>query len=125
MAREYLDKLSAFIEKIASESSVNTTLECKHFFSGAAVYAEQRICITLTPVGLAIKLPRNIRDRLFQSKVAVPLRYFPAGPIKKEYALFTDGIVDADEALFNYVKRGIDYALSHSEPVSKNSPLKS
>ncbi len=52
-----------------------------------------------------------ISQKLFQYKIVVPLRYFPAGPIKKEYALFTHGIADSDEALFTYVKVGIEYVL--------------
>jgi hypothetical protein len=111
MAKQYLDKLSAFIGQALAECSENSKLECKHFFGGAALYADQQICITLTPVGLAIKLPEKIRQQLFQYKIAVPLRYFPAGPIKKEYALFTHGIADSDEALFTYVKVGIEYVL--------------
>ena len=114
MAKQYFNKLSAFIRKALAECPENAKLECKHFFGGAALYAGQQICVTLTPVGLAIKLPEKIRQQLFQYKIAVPLRYFPAGPIKKEYALFTHGIGDSDEALFTYVKTGIEYVLELS-----------
>ena len=60
MAKEYLDKLSTFIEPALSECPGNTMLEYRHFLSGAALYANRRIGITLTPVGLAIKLPETI-----------------------------------------------------------------
>jgi len=83
MAKEYVDKLSAFIEKTTSDYSENINLECKHFFGGAALYADERICITLTPVGLAMKLPEDTKERLLKNKKVVPLRYFPNGPIKK------------------------------------------
>lgn len=115
MAKQYFDKLSAFVTRALAESPENTKLECKHFFSGAALYADRQICITLTPVGLAIKLPEKIRQQLFQNKIATRLRYFPAGPIKKEYALFTHGIVEGDEALFTYAKAGIKYVLELSK----------
>jgi hypothetical protein len=64
MAKEYLDKLSAFIEKATSDCSANMNLECKHFFSGVALYADERICISLTPAGLAIKLAEETKDTL-------------------------------------------------------------
>ena len=115
MDKQYLNQLSVFIEQTLVECHADTILECRHFFSGAALYADRRICITFTPVGLVIKLAEKIRQQLFQNKTAVPLRYFPAGPIKKEYALFTHGIVDADEALFYYVKKGIEYVLELSK----------
>lgn len=88
MAKEYLEKLSVFIEEATSDLSENINLECKHFFNGAALYAEERVCISLTPIGLAIKLPEQTKDKLVKNKKAVPLRYFPKGPIKKGYVLF-------------------------------------
>ncbi len=91
MAKEYVDKLSAFIEKVTSDYSENINLECKHFFSGAALYADDRICISLTPVGLAMKLPEDTKERLLKNKKVVPLRYFPNGPIKKSMFCFHVG----------------------------------
>jgi hypothetical protein len=81
MAKEYLEKLSAFIEVATVETSEDIHLECKHFFSGAALYAEERICISLTPVGLALKLPEATKSKLLKNKKAIPLRYFEKGPI--------------------------------------------
>ena len=74
MAKEYLDKLSPFIEKATSDCFDGVRLECKHFFSGAALYADERICISLTPVGLALKLPEKTKERLLNNKTAVALR---------------------------------------------------
>ncbi|GMT49026.1 MAG: hypothetical protein IEMM0008_0565 [bacterium] len=113
MAKEYLDKLSAFIDKVRSDGLDGVNLECKHFFSGAAVYADERICISLTPVGLALKLPEETKNRLLTSKTAIPLRYFPKGPIKKDYVLFPDGISDAEKKdLHKYVKESVEYVLT-------------
>ena len=67
-------------------------LECKHFFSGAAVYVDGKICISLTPVGFAVKLPEESRTFLMNEKGAKPLRYFPKGPIKKEYVVLPNVI---------------------------------
>jgi hypothetical protein len=85
MAKEYVDKLSAFIEKTTSDYSENINLECKHFFSGAALYADDRICISLTPVGLAMKLPEDTKERLLKNKpppkyLWVFLRRFSTSP---------------------------------------------
>ena len=116
MAKGYLEKLSAFIEKATSDCSENIHLECKHFFSGAALYAEERICISLTPVGLAIKLPEETKDKLLKNKNAVPLRYFPKGPIKKGYVLFPDGVEKGGKSLHKYVKESIEYILTIPKP---------
>ncbi len=116
MAQEYLEKLSVFIEKAAPIYAQKYSFECRHFFSGAALYVDRRICITLTPGGLAVKLPQATRESLFQNRLAIPLRYFAQGPVKKEYALFAQGIENADETLADYVKEGINYVLSLPKP---------
>lgn len=124
MAREYLESLSAFVIEATTELSGIISLECKHFFSGAALYAENRICISLTPVGLAMKLPEGTKDNLFRDKRAVPLRYFPEGPIKSGYALFPGGVVsldgaDGSEPLHGYVRESIEYVLTLPKPKSR------
>jgi hypothetical protein len=117
MAKEYLEKLSVFIEKARADISKDIQLECKHFFSGAALYAEQRICISLTPVGLALKLPDETKNKLLKNKKAIPLRYFAQGPIKKDYVLFPTGIEKV--ANYKYVKESIEYAITLPKPQRK------
>ena len=116
MAKEYLQKLSAFIEKATSDCPANIRLECKHFFSGAALYADERMCVSLTPVGLAIKLPTATKDKLLKRKKAVALRYFPKAPIKSGYVLFPDGLTKRHKALHRYVKESIEYVLTMPMP---------
>ncbi len=120
MAKEYLDKLSAFIDKTMADCLDGVQLECRHFFSGAALYADDRICISLTPVGLALKLPEETRNRLLTNKIVVPLKYFPNGPIKKDYVLFPDGIRNTgNEDLDKYVKESVEYVLTLPKPKRK------
>ena len=47
MVKEYLEKLSELIKQAKLEKLKNVKLEIKHFFSGAAVYVNSSICITL------------------------------------------------------------------------------
>ena len=68
MAKKYLEKLSSLIKKTVPNQLKSIKLECKHFFSGAALYANGKICATLTPKGFAIKLPENIRKKLLIEK---------------------------------------------------------
>ncbi|MEE8465836.1 MAG: hypothetical protein V3S68_05110 [Dehalococcoidia bacterium] len=125
MAKEYLERLSAFVAEATTSLSGSIGLECKHFFSGAALYAEERICISLTPVGLALKLPEGTKDDLLRDKMAVPLRYFPEGPIKTGYALFPGGVgslgaADGSEPLHGYVRESIEYVLTLPKPKPKS-----
>ena len=77
MAKEYLDQLSEIMKQATARRFKDVNLECKHFFSGAAVYADGRICISLTPVGFAIKLPETSRDVLLKEKGGAALPRVP------------------------------------------------
>ena len=63
-------------------------LEIKHFFSGAALYANDKICASWSPGGLAFKLPTLEVANLIESGAAKPLTYFDKGRIKQGYAMF-------------------------------------
>lgn len=49
--------------------------------------------MTLTPVGVALKIPDGIGDELLAGD-GEPLRYFPNGPIKRGYVCFPDSLLD-------------------------------
>ena len=88
MSKEYYQKLSHLLSEIDVANEAQQALEIKHFFSGAALYANKTICASWSPAGLAFKLPAaEVRD-LLASGEAIPLQYFPNGHIKKGYALF-------------------------------------
>ena len=118
MAEEYLEQLSALMER-ATSGEAKKSLECKHFFSGAAVYAHGRICMSLTPVGFAIKLPENTRNTLMKQEGAKLLRYFPKGPIKKDYVVLPKTVLSDIKALRAWVKISIEYVTSLPQPVRK------
>jgi hypothetical protein len=90
MAKEYFEKLSKLIEDMGLESEISSSIEVKHFFSGAALYIGGKIYASLSPVGLAFKLPENEVEELISSGNALQLKYFPNGNIKKDYALFEE-----------------------------------
>jgi TfoX/Sxy family transcriptional regulator of competence genes len=119
MAKEYVEQLTALIKQATSGRFNNVSLECRHFFSGAALYANGRICASLTPVGFAIKLPEESRNALMKQKGAKPLRYFPKGPIKKDYVVLTKAMLTDIKALRRWVKISIEYALSLPGPTRR------
>jgi len=90
VAKVYFQKLKNLVEKLNLETDIDSKIEVKHFFSGAALYVNQIICVSWTPVGLAFKLPQQEVDRLINSGKAKPLKYFPKGHVKKGYVLFEE-----------------------------------
>lgn len=123
MATEYLEQLTDLLQKATPEKNKDVKLECKHFFSGAAVYANGRICISLTPAGFALKLPEEARDTLLK-KGAKHLRYFPNGPIKKDYVVLPKTMLNDTRTLRRWMKVSIVYALALPEPVRKKGGVK-
>ncbi|MBI5149984.1 MAG: TfoX/Sxy family protein [Candidatus Omnitrophica bacterium] len=121
MAKEYLEQLSSYMKEAISGRSKNVKLECKHFFSGAAVYANGKICMSWTPAGFAIKLPEELRIILLKQKGTKPLRYFPKGPIKKDYVILSKTILNDVKILRHWIKLCIEHVASLPDPVRKKS----
>ncbi len=80
----------------------------KHFFSGAAAYADGHIFMTLTAVGLALKLPQADRNALFDQG-AKALRYFPKSPVKTDYVVLPTRLIDDDAVLTHWISRSIEF----------------
>lgn len=112
MAKVYFDKLIDLINKIYP-TKYNNKLEIKHFFNGAAVYANGKICITLTPVGLALKLPDENRTKLLKEKGIKSLRYFPKAPIKKDYILLNNSKIKDYRYVKRVIKKSVNYVNSN------------
>ncbi len=97
------------LDGAALELDRDLAIACKHFFSGAAAYANGRIFMTLTPAGLALKLPERSRARLLASGGA-QLRYFPDGPIKKDYVVVPEPLAKDASALTPWIEESIAFA---------------
>ncbi|MGH7859436.1 MAG: TfoX/Sxy family protein [Candidatus Binatia bacterium] len=115
MAKIFLDRLVRMIDRATSGRIGDVTVECKHFFSGAAVYAKGRICASLTPVGFAIKLPKESRDILLKRGGVKPLRYFAKGPVKKEYVVLSKALVSDVTGFRRLLEISIAYVLRSSK----------
>ncbi len=109
MAQEYLEMLSESKKKAVPNQLKNVNLECKHFFSGAALYVNGKICATLTPAGFAIKLPEKNREKLLKEEKAEKLRYFSNAPIKKDYVVLPKAITDDLKVLRYYITMSIKH----------------
>lgn len=119
MAKEYLEKLSEIMKQPVDSRFGKVKFECKHFFSGAAVYADGRICISLTPAGFAIKLPEEQRKLLLQEKGTKSLRYFPKGPIKKDYVVLPNYMLTDKKRLRSWIKLTAEYVITLPKPLKK------
>jgi len=109
MVSAQVDALRSLLRSVTSDLDPAIKIECGHFFTGAAAYANGRIFMTLTSVGVALKLPQDARAVLI-GKGAKPLRYFPRGPIKKDYVIVPDRITRVASALAPWVAKSVVFS---------------
>ena len=108
MAEPYLRELQSIVERSSEPLEEAGLISCKHFFGGAAAYVDGRIFMTLTKIGLALKLPQDDRKALLV-RSAKPLRYFAKSPVKKDYVLLPDQFVDDAADLRGWISRSIEF----------------
>ncbi|MBT4907975.1 MAG: hypothetical protein HOL07_15500 [Rhodospirillaceae bacterium] len=116
MAQPYLDNLTALLERTAPDLGEGDVVECRHFFSGAATYVNGRIFMSLTPVGLALKLSETRRDALMAAG-GTALRYFPKGPVKTDYVVLPETLTDA--VIATLIVESAAYARAQPLPTKK------
>ena len=85
-------------------------LVCKHFFSGAALYTNGKICASLTPAGLAFKLPQSRCETIIGEGKAAPLKYFDRSPTKRGYILLPTPHNLSDADIASYLRECLAYA---------------
>jgi TfoX/Sxy family transcriptional regulator of competence genes len=119
MAEPYLQELEALLARNAAALGGRSNTEARHFFSGAAAYADGRMFISLTPAGLALKLSEA--DRASLSELGGrPSKYFPKAPTKKDYLVLPDAIADDDAALAGWIEKSVAYVLTLPQPRPKS-----
>ena len=104
MAEPYLTELKTILARLSEPDNIAS----KHFFSGAAAYVEGRIFMSLSPAGLALKLPEQDRQALIDLG-GTPLQYFAKAPVKKDYIVLPPDIVDDDSVLSDWIGRSIEF----------------
>lgn len=110
MAEPYLQRLANMLREARPTKPRGVRLECRHFFSGAALYADGEICASLTPAGFAVKLSDNPRAALLRERRGRPLRYFKDGPIKKQYVVLSAAVASDPAAIRAVLRESIRFA---------------
>ena len=90
MAEPYFGRLSQIVSGFRPLLIEGVTLETRHFFSGAALYANGKLCASLSPAGFAIKLPTEIRRSLIDDGQGKEFLLFPKGPTQRGYVALSE-----------------------------------
>jgi len=111
MAEPYLERLWRIVAGLEPLQIRGVTLECKHFFSGAALYANRKICASLSPAGFALKLPEHQRRSLISAGKGEEFRFFPNGPVKREYVVLSGSVIQNENEFQELVIASVNYVL--------------
>ena len=114
MAEPYVTRLAQIVAELGPLQAQGATLESRHFFSGAALYADGKILASLSPAGFAVKLPPDTRKRLIEEGKATEFRFFTTGPVKREYVALSESTVADEESMRGLIASSIDYVLDTS-----------
>jgi TfoX/Sxy family transcriptional regulator of competence genes len=109
MVESFRADLAALISRSGLSSRDRGRIECRHFFSGAAAYADGKIFMSLSPAGLALKLPED-RCADLTAAGAGPLKYFAKSPIKKGYVVLPAAIAGDRSALLGLLKESLRFS---------------
>ena len=113
MAEPYLSLLAQIVDRLEPLQVGDAKLESRHFFSGAALYANGKIFASLSPAGFAVKLPADKRKSLIEEGKGTEFRFFPSGPIKREYA---EATIANEGSLRELIALGVGFALGITDP---------
>jgi TfoX/Sxy family transcriptional regulator of competence genes len=84
----------------------NVVWRYKPMFGGIGVYADDRMCVSLSDVGLAIKLTGAEHQALLKLKGAKPLQYEPSAPPSKTYVVVPAAMLANRKALGGWLAAG-------------------
>jgi TfoX/Sxy family transcriptional regulator of competence genes len=110
MANDYRERLAALPAQARPGLADEHSLTFKSVFGAIAGYVDSRIFVTCGAFGLALRLPpETLADVLADG--AEPLRYFPKGHVKKQYAVLPPRILDDSARLASLLAESVAYAM--------------
>ena len=109
MKDNYRDELTKLLKQARPRLAATHQLEFKNVFGAVAGYVDGDIFISCGKFGVALRLPPETLESVFKEKGVEPLKYFPKGHIKKEYAVLPKGILDDKDQFKSLLDKSIRY----------------
>lgn len=112
MKKNYRDEITQLLKHTRPRLDDQHQLEFKNVFGAVGAYVNGRIFASCGKFGIALRLPPDTLDALFQEKEAKRLKYFPNGHVKKEYAVLSKQMLENKHQLKKLVSESIKCVLS-------------
>ena len=111
MKDKYLNRVTALLKRVRPKLAITHRLSFKNVFGAVGGYVNGHIFISCGKFGVALRLPLEILENLFQEKDVKHLKYFPKGHIKKECVVLPKRIIEENYKFKKLVDESIKYAL--------------
>ena len=111
MKSKYGEELAKLLEQANPKLASTYRLEFKNVFGAVGGYVNGQIFISCGKFGVALRLPTQTLENLFNKKIAKHLKYFPKGHVKKEYAVLPERITKDTRQFRQLINEGILYVL--------------
>ena len=112
MQNKYSEKITRLLEQASPKLATTYRLEFKNVFGAVGGYINGHIFISCGKFGVALRLPSQTLESLFNEKVVKHLKYFPKGHIKKEYAVFPKKMIEDNRQFHKFIAKSVHYVLS-------------
>ena len=112
MQNKYLEKITKILEQASPKLATIYRLEFKNVFGAVGVYVNGRIFVSCGKFGVALRLPSQTLESLFNEKIVKHLKYFPNGHVKKEYAVLPKQLIKDSHKFKKLLDKSIEYTLS-------------
>ena len=108
----YLDDMTALLREASPRLAATHRVEFKKCFGAVAGYINGKIFISCGSFGIALRLPPKALDALFKDSDVRPLKYFPNGHVKKEYAVLPRRITGDKQQFKKLLGKSINHSSS-------------
>ena len=112
MKAEYLRRLEVLLEVAYPTLATRHRIDFKSCFGAVALYVDGNIFVSCGRFGVALRLPPKTLAELFKEAEVSPLKYFPNGHVKKEYAVIPERIIGDQTRLKSLLVKSVRYASS-------------
>jgi TfoX/Sxy family transcriptional regulator of competence genes len=96
-------------KKVEAAAPLELELRFKSMFGGIGAYAHGVMCMSLSDVGLALKLGDADRVALLALKGAKPLQYEPGAPVSKTYVVVPDAMLGDPKKLRGWIEKSASF----------------
>ena len=110
-------------KKLEAAAPPHVDWRFRPMFGGIGVYANDKMCVSLSDIGLAVKLGTADQEALLKHKGAKRLQYEPGAPVSKSYIVVPDAMLSDRKALGHWLALSANFVAAAPAKKPRKSAL--